>query len=216
MDPRITSVGLVLALSVAAVPLHAQVQRSGGGESQKIMQQYQQLAAEKTALQAQATQMKTELDAAKAELATVKKERDALKSHVGDTATAAATAARLSSEKEAAEKSAEQSKQRLTELVARFRETANNLKEVESDRTKLRGELQESSSAYDKCAEANLGLYEINSDLLNRYEHIGPFTKVSAAEPFTKITRARIENLVDEYRTRALELRVKKQTAPAP
>jgi chromosome segregation ATPase len=210
MSPRITRVGLVLAFAAAA-PLHAQVQRSSGGESQKIMQQYQQIAAEKTALQSQLAQMKTELDAAKTELASAKKERDALKAHVGEGAAAAAATVRLSGEKEAAEKSAEQNKQRLTELVARFRETANNLKEVEADRSNLRGELQERATAYDECAEANLGLFEVTSDLLNRYEHIGPFTKISSAEPFTRITRTRIENLVDEYRERALELRVKKQ-----
>jgi len=37
----------------APAPVHAQTQRSGGGEVQKFMQQYQQVAAEKTALQAQ-------------------------------------------------------------------------------------------------------------------------------------------------------------------
>jgi chromosome segregation ATPase len=214
MSPRITRVGILLALAAAA-PLHAQVQRSGGGESQKIMQQYQQIAAEKTALQAQLTQMKTELDAAKAELASAKKERDALKAQTGAGAAAAAAAARLSSEKAAAEKSAEQNKQRLTELVARFRETANSLREVEADRSKLRNELQERSTAYDKCAEANLGLFDISTEVLDRYEHIGPFTRISSAEPFTRITRTRIENLVDEYRERALELRVKKQAAAA-
>jgi len=211
----IARVCLVLAFAAAALPLRAQVQRSGGGESQKIMQQYQQIAAEKTALQAQLSQMKTELDAAKTELASAKKERDALKAHVETGAAAAAAALRLSSEKEAAEKSAEQNKQRLNELVARFRETATNLKDVEADRNKLRNELADRSTAYDKCAEANLSLFEVTSELLNRYEHIGPFTKISSAEPFTRITRTRIDNLVDEYRERALELRVKKQASPA-
>jgi ribosomal protein S19E (S16A) len=56
-------------------------------------------------------------------------------------------------------------------------------------------------------------LYEINREILNRYEHVGLFTKVSADEPFTKITRTRLENLADEYRQRAQELQVKK---PAP
>jgi hypothetical protein len=55
-------------------------------------------------------------------------------------------------------------------------------------------------------------LYEINGEILDRYEHVGLFTKVSAAEPFTKITRTRIDNLVIEYRERAQELRVKKAT----
>ncbi len=53
-------------------------------------------------------------------------------------------------------------------------------------------------------------LYELNRDILDRYERVGLFTKVSASEPFTKITRTRLENLVDEYRQRAQELRVKK------
>jgi chromosome segregation ATPase len=203
---------LLVALCAVAAPLMAQTQRSGGGESQKMMQQYQQLAAEKTALQTQAAEMKKELDAAKSELAAVKKERDALKSQTGNAAVAAAQSVAA---KQAAEKSLEQYKQRLTELVARFRETATTLKDVESDRTKLQNDLRERASAYDKCAEDNLGLFEISDDVLNRYEHVGLFTKVSAAEPFTKITRARIENLVDEYRARALELRAKKKTEPA-
>jgi chromosome segregation ATPase len=206
-------IAFVLALYTAAAPALAQIQRSGGagGESQKIMQQYQQLAGEKAALQSQSAQMKKDLDEAKSALAAVKKERDALKLQVGS---AAAAAAQSVAAKQATEKSLDQYKQRMTELVARFKETATNLKDVESDRNKLQNDLKERASAYDKCAEDNLGLFEINADLLDRYEHVGLFTKVSASEPFTKITRTRIENLVDEYRARALELKVKKQAAP--
>jgi chromosome segregation ATPase len=207
---------LLIALCTAAAPLQAQTQRSGGGESQKIIQQYQQLAAEKTALQAQAAQMKKDLDAARSELAAVKKERDALKGPAGSAAAAAAAAAQSAAGKQAAEKSLELYKQRLAELVNRFRDTATSLKDVESDRSRLQQDLRARDSAYDKCAEDNLGLFEINDDLLNRYEHVGLFTKVSAAEPFTRITRTRIENLVDEYRARAVELRAKKRAETTP
>jgi chromosome segregation ATPase len=188
-------------------PLYAQVQRSGGGEVQKFMQQYQQVAAEKTALQAQLAQMKKDLDAANAELAAVKKERDAAKAHVG---VSPAAIAQANSAKDAAERNLELSKQRMTELVGRFRETATNLKDAEADRAKLRKDLSDRDSVLDTCALNNMQLYEINRDILDRYEHIGLFTKVSAHEPFTKITRTRIENLVDEYRERAQALRVKK------
>ena len=189
--------------------VNAQVQRSGGGEAQKFMQQYQQLAAEKTALQAQVAQMKKDLDAAHAELAAVKKERDVAKAHTGVSPTAVAQAIGA---KETALRNLEQSKQRMSELVARFRETATNLKDVEADRNTLRRELSERNSAFDKCAEDNLQLFELSSDILKRYEHVGMFTKVSAAEPFTRITRTRLENLVDEYRIKAQELRVKPRT----
>lgn len=201
---------LLLLLLGAGAPGFAQVQRSGGGEAQKFMQQYQQVAAEKTALQTQLAQMKTDLDAAKADLAVMKKERDALKARSGTSAVATSAVVQLTASKDAAEKSLEQSKQRMAELVSRFRETATSLKEVEADRNKLRKVGEEKSAAFDKCAANNLQLYEINREVLDRYEHVGFFTKASVVEPFTKISRTRIENLVDEYRERGQELRVSK------
>jgi chromosome segregation ATPase len=203
-------ISIVLPMTILTMlSAHAQTQRSGSGETQKFMQQYQQLAAEKTALQAQQAQTKKDLDTAQAELAAMKKERDALKSRAGGST---AQFAQLAAGKEAAEKSLEQLKQRTTELVTRFREMALNLKEVEADRGKLQNDLKERSTAFDKCAQDNLGLFEVNSEILDRYEHVGVFTRIGTADPFTKIARSRIENLVDEYRARALELRVAKKT----
>lgn len=206
-------ISIVLPIAILTMlSAHAQTQRSGSGETQKFMQQYQQLAAEKTALQAQQAQTKKDLDTAQADLAAMKKERDALKSRAGGSAAQLAQLAQLAAGKEAAEKSLEQLKQRTTELVARFREMALNLKEVEADRGKLQNDLKERSTAFDKCAQDNLGLFEVNSEILDRYEHVGVFTRIGTADPFTKIARARIENLVDEYRARALELRAAKKT----
>jgi chromosome segregation ATPase len=184
------------------------VERSGGGGAQ-IMLQYQQIAAEKTALQAQLAQMKKDLDAAHAELATVQKERDAAKAHRG---VPPAELAQATSAKEAAERSLEKSKQQITELVTRFREMAVNLRDTESARTQLGKELEARNSAFDRCVDDNMQLYEINGQILDRYEHVGLFTKASAEEPFTRLTRTRLENLVDEYRERARQLRLKKAT----
>lgn len=208
------SMVLAFALAASAPATHAQVERSGGGEMQKIMQQYQQISGEKTALQAQVAQMKTDLDAAKTELTSVKKERDALKVRAGGAAAATAAVAQLNASKESAEKNLELYKQRMNELVSRFRETANTLKETEADRSKLRQDLGERNASFDKCAENNLQLFEITNEVLDRYEHVGLFTKTSATEPFTRITRTRIENLVDDYRARALENRTQKKHAP--
>src|SRR6202035_3770960 len=141
-------VTLTIAASICGTnaPLYAQVQRSGGGEVQKFMQQYQQVSAEKAALQAQLAQMKKDLDAANAELAAVKKERDAAKAHMG---VSPAAIAQANGAKEAAERNLEQSKQRMTELVGRFRETATSLKDAEADRAKLHKDLSERNSAFD-------------------------------------------------------------------
>jgi DNA repair exonuclease SbcCD ATPase subunit len=210
MNQRVSTVSLLLAL-LSAPCVHAQTQRSGGGgEAQKFMQQYQQLAAEKTSLQAQVAQLKKDLDTAQTAGAALKKERDALKARAAGSAGAAAQLAQASASKESAEKNLEQAKQRTNELITRFKETVGTLKGVESDRDQLRKDNEALGVAFDKCAENNLQLYEISNTVLDRYDHVGLFTRVGTAEPFTKITRTRIENLVDEYRARAQDLRVKK------
>jgi DNA repair exonuclease SbcCD ATPase subunit len=212
MNQRVSIASLLLALTAVVPSVHAQTQRSGGGEAQKFMQQYQQLAAEKTALQTQVAQMKKDLDAAQAALAAAKKERDALKARSAGSAGAAAQLAQANASRETAEKNLEQNKQRTTELISRFKETVGTLKGVESDRDQLRKDNEALGIAFDKCADKNLQLYEISNTVLDRYDHVGLFTKVAAAEPFTKVTRTRISNLVDEYRARAEDLRVKKRT----
>jgi len=207
---------LLAALLAAGGSARAQTQRSGG-ESQRIMQQYQQVSAEKTALQAQLAQMKKDLDGANAELASVKKERDALKAHAaGSSAAAAQQVAQATASKEAAEKSLETNKQRTAELVERFKETIATLKGVESDRDQVRRNYEDLSARYDKCADSNDQLYQISNAVLDRYSHVGFFTKAAAAEPFTRITRTRIDNLAVEYHLRAEELRLKKPAPAAP
>ena len=204
-----------LCIAMTAGSALAQTQRSGGGtDTQKFMQQYQQVAAEKTALQAQVAQMKKDLDSANAALATMKKERDALKGRSGVAAAAAAQLARANQSKESVEKTLEQNKQRTAELVDRFKETIASLKGVEADRATLQRDYNTLTIQMDKCASDNVELYDISKTVLDRYEHVGLFTKVSTAEPFTRLTRTRIDNLVIEYRARADAARLKKAGTP--
>lgn len=216
MNRQLSKLPALLAAlaALAAAPAIAQTQRSGGGgEMQKIMQQYHQLAAEKTSLQAQLAQMKKDLDSAHADLAAAKKERDALKARSAGSASASAQLAQANASRDNAEKSLEQNKQKTGELVERFKETIGSLKSVEADRAQLQKDNLLLNASLSKCADDNLQLFEISNTVLDRYEHVGFFTKVGSAEPFTKITRARIDNLVVEYRERAEQARVKK---PAP
>lgn len=211
--PDKSTAALIFMVSavVLASAAHAQEERSGGGEAARIIQQYQQVAAEKTALQSQLAQAKKDLDASQAQLAAAKKESDALKARAGAAATAAAEAARLTTTQAATEKNLEQYKQRLAEVVAKFRELAANLKEVEVDRNTLRNDLSKRDAAFQSCASDNVQLYDLATQILDRFEHVGLFTKVSAEEPFTRITRARLDNIADEYREQAQQLRLKKR-----
>lgn len=207
----IASTAAASSVALGSFALAQAPRTGGGGELQKFMQQYQQVSAEKTALQAQVTQLQADLNSTKTELAGVKKERDALKAHTG---ASTAEVAQLTAARTTAEHNLEQYKARMNELVEKFRQLAQNLKETEADRTQVRRDLDQRNAQFDKCAEDNLQLYEITGEVLDRYEHVGLFTRVSASEPFTKITRTRIDNLVDDYRERAQALRVKKQQKP--
>jgi chromosome segregation ATPase len=203
-------VPVVCALLAVSTGAHAQAQRSGG-ETQKIMQQYQQLAAERTQLQAQAADLKKKLDDANAELAAVKKDRDNLKAHPG---VSPALLAESIAGKASAEKNLEQSKARMKELIDRYRDLGQTLKETESDRNKVRQDLAAMKDDFGRCAEDNAQLADLSSRVLDRYEHAGLFTRARAVEPFTQITRTRIQNYADEYREKAEQLKVRKAVPP--
>jgi chromosome segregation ATPase len=208
--PAILSVLLALGGGDASF---GQVQRSGGGASAALVQQYQQAVAEKTQLEADNTKLKTELDDAKKQLEATKKQLAASKS--GASASAASALAAAQAARDSSAQALEQSKARMQELVGRFRDTAVTLRSVESERSQLQQQLAQSKADFDRCAERNYDLYQVDREVLDRYEHEGAFSHLARAEPFTRIKRARVENLVEEYKQRAEELRVQKAAATA-
>ena len=199
----LTSMGHIGAVS-------AQAARSGGGANAQLMQQYQQAVGERTQLQADNAKLKKELDDLKKQLGTVQKQATASKAG-GDRSQAAVTAARAATDR--TQKSLDETKGKMQELVGRFRETIATLRGVETERTQLQQQLATSQSRYDKCAETNYALYQINSEVLDRYAHQGAFSYIERSEPFTRLKRTQIENLVLEYRQRSEELRVKREQA---
>lgn len=221
-DHGYAGLGAWIALTMLGAGVHsalAQVQRSGGsgGASAQLVQQYQQVVAERTQLQADNAQLKKQLDDTKKQLDAAQKQLNATKAAAGGEAARLAVAQAASqAAKDAAAQSVEQTKARLQELVSRFRDTAVTLRGVESERTQLQQQLAQSRSDYDRCAQRNYELYQLDSDVLDRYEHEGTLSHMARAEPFTRIARTRAENLVDEYKTRAEELRVQKAAPPAP
>ena len=184
----------------------AQVQRSGGGANAALMQQYQQAVTERSQLQADNEKLKKETDDLRRQLETVKQQLATTKTGVTRNEAALATA-QASNESNA--KALADSRAKMQELISRFRETVTQLRAVESDRTLLQQQLTQSKAAFDKCAQANYQLYQVNNEVLDRYAHQGAFSYLARAEPFTRIKRTEIDNLVLEYRERAEELRVK-------
>lgn len=202
---------LALLTLMVAVPAAAQTERSGGGgPNAQLYAEYQQAVAERTQLQTDNAKLKSDLADAQKQLAGLKQQLAAARSgSAGDQAAlASAQAAQAAAAKNLATLRAQ-----TDELIGRFRDTIGQLRDVETDRTRLRQQLEQSRGSYDRCAVANDGLYQIDNEVLDRYAHEGAFSHMSRAEPFTRLTRTRIDNLALEYHERAEQLRVQRQAS---
>jgi chromosome segregation ATPase len=204
---RLVSTLAFLGAVVNCGTVFAQVERSGGGANAQLMQQFQQAVSERTQLQAENAKLKKDAEDVKKQLATAQQQLTASKAG-SDRNQAAVAAARASNE--STQKTLEETKSKMQELVARFRETVTTMRGIETERAQLRQQLAASQSAYDQCAESNNSLYQIDNEVLDRYQHQGAFSYFERSEPFTRLKRTQIDNLALEYRQRAEELRIKR------
>jgi cell division protein FtsB len=208
----LTGILLLAGVAIGAAPAQAQTARSGG-ESARAMQELQQLAAERTSLQAENAKLKDQVADFKKKVDQLNTESAAANARAREFEAAAARGAQSSTESADA---LAKSRAQMQELIARFRETVENLKTVESDRNTLRGRLEIRDREYNTCIENNVGLYEVGRDALDRLDRQGFWTRVRESEPFTQLARARLDNLIDDYRQRLQELRLDQSKKAGP
>jgi chromosome segregation ATPase len=200
----------VLACSGSLV--RAQSARTGGSANAQLVEQMQQLASERTALQAENARMKKELD-------DLRKDRDALKKAqaVVDTRVkeSSAALARSTAERTASQQEIQQLKDKMQELIAKFRETVQTLRQVETEDATTKQTLATRDQNLKVCLDHNAALYKLNGEVLDRLEHQSMWSRVAAAEPFTRIKRVELENLVDDYHAKADDQHLKEAPATA-
>lgn len=211
---------VVLAMPVfllAGPPAAAQTARSssGAGANAQAVQQMQQLAAERTALQAENAKLKKDLEDAR-------KERDALKAReqaLGQKVRSSeAAVSRVAATRESSERELTELKGRSQELVDKFRETAQTLRDVEVDRAAMKQTLAAREAEGKACVDRNAALYTLNGELLARLEGESGWSRIARAEPFTQLKRIELENLVDDFRSKAGDERIVpgSSVTPAP
>jgi chromosome segregation ATPase len=201
---------IAAAMSLTAT---AQTARTGGNANAQLLQQMQQVAAERTTLQA-------ENDKLKGELAEVKKERDALKAGqqiiVQRAQGAAAALAHSNTERAAGDQELTQLKAKMQELVGKFRETLQKFREVEADGSTAKQTLAKREQELAVCVDRNVALYNLDEEVLTRWEKEGVWSRIADKEPFTRIKRTQLENLIDGYRERASEQRISREHTSTP
>jgi chromosome segregation ATPase len=193
------TIGMLAVLCL--VDARAQVSRSPAqGASTQLMLQIQQLASEKTRLEGEMSKLKQDLAAAQKELDSLKIAHKALEQK------AMSATAEIDRDKASQDATADKLKQtqgRLEQLVAKFRESAETLRETETDRAAARQQVAAQEKQLNECSAHNAALYTLNSELLVHIEHEGFFSRLGASEPFTRLKRIENENLVDGYKLRA-------------
>jgi chromosome segregation ATPase len=199
-------------LVITPPPAYTQTARGGGGANAQLLQQMQQLASERTSLEAEAARMKKELE-------DLRKERDQLKKaqQVAEQRSKS-TAAELSQsagQRAATEQELTQTKARMQELVAKFRETLQALRDFEFQAANAKQTVATRDQQLKACTEYNDGLYKLNGEILTKWEHESSWSRFGRAEPFTKIGRVRLDNMADDYKARADDLRVNPVNAPS-
>jgi predicted RNase H-like nuclease (RuvC/YqgF family) len=198
---RLILVGITLAV---ATQTGAQTARSGGGASAQQLQQLQQLASERTALQNENGKLKAELDKLRKENEAIRRDqKSAEQRNRSASASTEAAVARGAAETERLQADLARERQRMQELVDRFKETANSLRDVEMDRTGVRQTLVERERALKVCVDRNQALYALNGEVLTKFEDQGFWSALARREPFTQLKRVQLENLVDGYRAAA-------------
>lgn len=202
---------LVISLLVVSSPGYTQTQRSGS-DNTRIVQQLQQVTAENAKLQTDNDALKKELEAFKAKSSQTVAEQAKLAQRARELQLASD---QLRTETSSNDEALQKTRAQLTELIGKFRETAQLLKDVEAERDTLRASTTLKERELTSCVDKNAQMYLLSDEVLSRLEDRGLWSTLKSKEPFTQLSRARLENLVDDYRDRIKQLKLADASAAA-
>lgn len=184
---------MLLAMSATA-KVYAQ-----DANAQKSLQKAQfmlrQVSSEKAELQTQLDMLKQQVDQLTRELAATKSNASGAQQKTEEKYTGAIA----------------QWKQRESETSTVLATTKEQLKQQLVQRQELEASLQKKSESFSVCYENNKKLYDINHQLLTRYENKGIGDVLKQREPFTGVAQVEVENLVQDYRYQLDDLKVQSE-----
>lgn len=99
---------------------------------------------------------------------------------------------------------------------AAYEQLTTAAQKSEAERTKLASESIILERKVQDRERKNLELYKTANEILTRYEKFGLGEALSAKEPFTGITRVKLENQVQDYQDKIADEKVKPDEAAKP
>jgi len=116
----------------------------------------------------------------------------------------------LTKKTDAQEKELADTKEALAKWKAGFDQLTTDAKKSESERVRLAGENVLLQRKVEDRERKNLELWRLGNEILTRYEKFGLGDALAAREPFTGISRVKLENLVQDYKDKVDDQRVTK------
>lgn len=107
------------------------------------------------------------------------------------------------------EKQLSETKEALDKWKAGYDQIAAGGKKSEAERARLADESIILKRTVADRETKNAELFKLGNEILRRYEKFGLGEALSAREPFTGITRVKLENLVQDYQDKLADARVK-------
>lgn len=204
---------LVLMVLCSGASAAQEARRAGSDASARLQQQVQQLASERTALQSENAKLKEQAARLEKDARSFATEKETLTRRAG---TAEGKVSRAEAGQQSVSSRLEATESRLNEVVGKYKELAEQLRKVETERGELARQAAADGQGLKICAQKNVQLAGIANEALERYEKKGCFGALAQAEPFTRLKRVEVENAVDEYRQRvdSLQLPLREATAP--
>ena len=117
---------------------------------------------------------------------------------------------------EAKEKELDAANESLAKWKAAYEQIQTAGQKAEAERAKLASESIILKRKVEDRERKNLELYKTANEVLTRYEKFGLGEALSAKEPFTGITRVKLENQVQDYQDKIADQKVRPDEAPKP
>jgi chromosome segregation ATPase len=117
---------------------------------------------------------------------------------------------------EAKEKELDAANESLAKWKAAYEQLTTAAQKSEAERKKFADESVLLKRKVEDRERKNLELYKTANEVLTRYEKFGLGEALSAKEPFTGITRVKLENQVQDYQDKIADEKVKPDDAARP
>jgi chromosome segregation ATPase len=88
----------------------------------------------------------------------------------------------------------------LQQMTLQFAEASKSLQQLQIEKEQEQKQL---SGSVQLCERKNLQLFQISTELMDKYKSKGVFSALLQAEPFTQLEKVKMDNLLQEYRDKA-------------